>query len=429
MSQSANSTTVDSQGSRGLLPYIVLGLGCLFYFYEFLLQISPGVMGDELMADFSVTAFKLGILNSAYFYSYAGMQIPVGVLIDRFGPHRLLTCASLVCGVSSILFGFADSLFVASMARFMIGFGSAFAVVSTFKLAVNWFEHRRFAFITGIVVMLGMMGAITAEAPLAIAIEHYGWRYSMIYLGLAGIFIALLILLFVKDTPTGRQKLSTLHQQAPLLEGLFHVVQNKELWIVALYGGLVFLATPTLAGQWGVPYLMTKYAITKSVAGATISLIFLGWIVGCPTAGWLSDLIGRRKPLMFWGALGAFLTLSATIYLNLSMPLLRINLFLFGFCSGWFLPAFSIAREITLPRYAATGLGFMNMMNMIGIALCHPIIGIILDRVWDGSMENFQPLYSQNNYEVALSVLPMGILVALLLLPLIRETNCQQCIK
>lgn len=190
--------------SKSLIkPWIIWGLACVFYFYEFLLQVSPSVMSSELMRDFSVTSHTLGILTGSYFYSYAFMQLPGGVLMDYFGPRRLLTIATAICAISTISFGMTNSFLMACIARFMIGLGSAFAAVGAMKFASNWFKPEKFALLTGLMVTIGMLGAIGGEAPLALFIDSFGWRESMKIMGIVGIIIAVLIFVITRDNPEG----------------------------------------------------------------------------------------------------------------------------------------------------------------------------------------------------------------------------------
>lgn len=422
----ASSRSEGRCSYKAYLPYATLGLGCLFYFYEFLLQISPSVMATDWARDFNVTAHDIGALSSVYFISYAWTQILIGLLVDRFGPHRWLTIASLLCGFSSILFGMANSLYTAGIARFVIGFGSAFAVISTFKLAANWFSHKRFAMITGIVVTLGMSGAISAETFLAQAIELFGWRHCMIFLGGAGIVLAGLIFAIVRDSPDHAQKIPQ-HHSIEILAGLKHVMGNRRIWIVALYGGLMFLTTPTFCGLWGVPYLMEKYHLTTTSAGAIVATVFLGWVVSSPFMGWISDQIGRRKPPMTLGAIGALVMICLVLYTPLPVNYLPVVMFFLGLFSSGFMPAFTIAREITPPQFTATGVGFMNMVNMLGIPVAQYAIGLTLDKIWSGQVDaNGLRIYSVANYETAMVILPIAFACALLLLPFIKETYCRQ---
>lgn len=413
-------------------PWLIWGLGCLFYFYECLLQVSPSVMSAELMRDFSVTSHTLGILSGIYFYSYAGMQLPCGVMTDYFGPRRLLTVATTICAFSTIAFGMTDSFFMACVARLMIGFGSAFAVVGTLKLASSWFPANRFAFLTGMMVTLGMLGAIFGEAPLAILIDQYGWRHSMLIMGCVGLIVALLIFTFTKDHD------EHVHQSAPeelkeegsLGQRLLILLRNKQLWLVAFYGCLMYTATPVICGLWGVPFLMLSMHVSKAIAANYISLVLFGWAVAGPVWGIFSNKIGLRKPPLYIGCIGALLTSSCIIFGSIhSKFLLQILLFTFGMFSAGFLPAFALAKEVCNQKYVATALSFMNMMNMVGIAIVQPAVGFILDALWSGHLSHGVRVYTVANYQMALAVLPIGMFIALILLPLIQETHCKPAVK
>lgn len=414
-------------GIQSIMPWMVWGLGCLFYFYECLLQVSPSVMSNELMRDFSVTSQTLGILSGIYFYSYAAMQLPGGVLMDHFGPHRLLTLATVVCAVSTIAFGMTNNFFMACVARLMIGFGSAFAAVGTMKLAANWFPAQRFALLTGLMVTIGMLGAIGGEAPLAVLIESFGWRHSMLIMGIIGLILAVLLIAIAKDTPKNYE-ISQHHpiEEEPLIPSLLTLIKNKQLWLVACYGGLVYMATPVFCGLWGVPFLMTKMTITKTTAANYISLVFIGWAIASPLWGIFSNRIGLRKPPMYIGCIGALICSTIFIFAPINTAIyMEILLFAFGIFSAGFLPAFSVAKELCNKKYVATGLSFMNMMNMIGIALAQPLIGYILDKLWQGEMNGNVRVYPLEAYHTGLAILPLGMLIALIILPKIKETYCQ----
>lgn len=415
--------------AQSIMPWVVWGLGCLFYFYECLLQVSPSVMSNELMHDFAVTSHTLGILSGIYFYSYAVMQLPGGLLLDYFGPHRLLSIATIVCAVSTIAFGMTDNFFMACVSRLMIGCGSAFAAIGTMKLAANWFPSYRFALLTGLMVTLGMLGAIGGEAPLALLIDSFGWRQSMIIMGNIGLILAVLIFLIARDTPKDYKVSDHLHpdeEEARLLPSLATLITNKQLWLVALYGGLMYMATPVFCGLWGVPFLMAKMDIAKATAANYISLVFVGWAIASPLWGLYSNRIGLRKPPLYIGCVGALICSTLFIFAPIQSTLLmEILLFAFGLFSAGFLPAFSVAKELCNRKYVATGLSFMNMMNMVGIALAQPLIGYILDLMWNGEMAGAVRLYPIQAYHTGLFILPLGMLIALFILPLIKETYCQ----
>jgi len=415
--------------STKFLPWVVWALACVFYFYEFLLQVSPGVMGSELMRDFAITGQTLGVLSGFYYYAYTPMQLPCGILMDRFGPHKVLTFATLICALSTVAFSVTDSLIMAYATRLMIGLGSAFAAVGTMKIASNWFSTKWFALLTGLMVTIGMLGAIGGEAPLALLVDNYGWRSSMFSIGIAGLVLALLIFIIIKDQPDDnvmRAGKIDSSQREKIFSSLLVLIKNKQLWLTAIYGSLVFMATPVFCGLWGVPFLMLKMSIAKAVAANYVSLVFIGWAIASPLWGAFSNRIGLRKPPLYIGAIGALLSSLAFIYAPIkSAWLMQALLIAFGLFSAGFLPSFSIAKELCNKKYVATGLGFMNMFNMIGIAFAQPFIGFVLDKLWTGEMINNVRFYSLDAYCVGLSILPLGMLLALLLLPFINETYCR----
>lgn len=410
-----------------LLPWFMWGLGGLFYFYEFFVQVSPNVMAPELMRDFVISAYGLSILHSILFWSYASLQIPAGLFIDILGPRRLLTFAAINCGMGCLLFGLAEQFSVALLARFLIGVGSSVAAIACFKLAANWFPMRRFALMTGLTVMIGMSGAVVGQKPLALIVEIFNWRITMIALGVIGIFGALIFFFFMRDQPQSDVQVE--YTPYPTFkdarDGLLRVIKSSQIWFTAIYGSLMFTPTLTLGGLWGASYMTIKYGITRPEAAASISLIFVGWLIGAPLGGYISDRIGRRLPPMILGSLGALVSLTAFLYWpGLSLTNADILLLLFGLFSAFFLPAFSIVRESSPKKSTATALGFMNMMNMLGLVFVLPLIGYLLDYFYDNEIIKGVHHYTLVDYDKALFVLPLILLCTVLILPFIKETYC-----
>ena len=431
----SSTYTAPKEIQETRLAWLVWSLGCMFYFYEFLLQVSPGIMRTELTEAFHISAQGFGLLGGVYFYSYAGMQIPAGILLDKFGPRRLLTFATAICAIATLAFAHTTNFNAALVARFCIGFGSAFAVVGTMKLAANWFPYTRFALLTGIMVAIGMSGAIGGEKPLAVFIHNNGWQPSFNILGVAGLILAGLIFFITKDTPDASAKTQEKESTsiADVWSSLLNIIRNRQIWLVALYGGLIFMVTPVFCGLWGVSFLEAKFGFSNETAATLTSMVVVGWIVGSPTWGMFSDYIGKRKPPMIIGSILALLCFCTILYLPISgQNTVGILLFLFGLFSAGFLTAFSIIKEISCQKNCATALSFMNAMNMIGVAMANPFIGFMLDKLWSmdhtetmqTTIQHVSRTYDVSHYVSAISVLPIGMLIAICLLPFIKETNC-----
>ncbi len=184
------------------LAWILWGLSCLFLLYEYFLRTAPSVIVPELEAAFGVTAGAIGALSGFYFYVYAPMQIPVGLLMDRFGARRLLTLAAILCGLGGILFGIAPTYWVAAAGRILMGFGSAFAWVGMVYISSHWFRAERLALLIGLGNSAASVGAIIGQGPLALAVAQLGWRLAVAVVGgVAGLLIAVAMLIFLKRDP------------------------------------------------------------------------------------------------------------------------------------------------------------------------------------------------------------------------------------
>lgn len=402
------------------LAWIIWALAAAFYFYEFLLQVSPNIMVPELMGTFHIDAGQLGNLAACYFYIYAVMQIPSGFLLDRYGPRYLLTFGTLICMIGSLLFGTAGHLVQAQIGRFCIGLGGAFAVIGALKLIVNWFPRNRFAFLTGLTITIGMLGAVGGQTPLALLVEAFGWRESMIILGIAGGILSIMIWRTIRDYPPNR--LSSHKKITTPFTGLWQVLKSRPTWLTAIYGGLMFAPSSILGALWGVPFLMASYDITRPVAASIISILFVGWAIGSPTGGYFSDYLNKRALTLLVGTVGALLTLICFLYIPMPLVLLSATLFAFGFFSSLFLPSYAIVQEINPLQSCATALGLMNMVNMLGGAFGQPIIGWILDQTWRGHFENGIRAYSSANFRIAFLMLPVCLIIALCMLFLIHRS-------
>ena len=195
--------------SRLVLPMLGWLAGAVFFFYAWILRVAPSVMVEELMRDFSVGAAVLGHLSAAYFYGYAGMQIPIGILLDRFGPRRLMTVAAFVCAAGCVLFATGETLTAATAGRILIGASAAFSLVGAMAIAGQWFAPARFALLSGLAMAAGMAGGVFGQAPLRLAVEASDWRTTMMILAAAGAALGVFIWATVRDKWRGKAESAT----------------------------------------------------------------------------------------------------------------------------------------------------------------------------------------------------------------------------
>jgi MFS family permease len=407
--------------------WVIWLLSALFMFYKYAIEVSPSVMTSTLMKTFHIDGVALGNLAACYFYAYLLLQIPAGVLLDRIGPRKVTTIAIATCALGSLIFGKADSLWVAGVGRFLTGAGAAFAAVNCLKLTGNWFAAKQFAFMAGLMMTVAMLGAVGGQAPLASFIQAMDWRYAMETIGIAGLVLAAVFWLIIRDvSPEKREEKHIAPQRFSLKHSLKQILKNKQSWWLSVYSGFAFAPIMIFGGLWGVSFLSEAFQLSSTLSAQIVSLIFIGFAVGAPIFGWFSDWIKRRVAVMFWGTLVALFSITAAIYVpNLSVGTLSVLLFVFGFSISSFLLCFTMIREINAPILAATAVGFMNAFDALFGAFSDPFTGKILDMNWNGAMADGARVFSVDSYQIAFLTLPIYLIIALITLARIKETHCK----
>ena len=412
-----------------LIPWLICGIGALFYGYEYILRIAPSIMSSELMHDFRLSASRYGSVIALYYFAYSPMQLVVGVLIDRYGPRRLLVAACALCVIGAFIFGSAQSVWMLGFGRLLIGLGSAFAFVGALKIATIWLPPNRFAFASGLITTLGTLAAMGGDIFIAPLVEWHGWRMTTFDLAILGVFLIVIMFVFVQD----RIKTShhTFYVADPefkdVLKGLWFAIKSPYIWMAGAIGCLMYLGLSTFAELWGISYLIQAHHISYNQSATAISLMFLGWSIGGPIIGFLSDKFQqRRMPLMVGSMIGLFIMLIVLYVPNLSLFSVESALFSLGFVISAQIIVFAISREVSPEKISGTAIAFTNMLIMLGGLVFQPVIGWLLDLHWHGTILQGVPIYSIHDYQIALSILPIGLIISFILGFFLRETRASR---
>lgn len=394
------------------------GLAAVFFGYGWALRVSPSVMVDDLMRDFAVGAAALGNLSAMYLYPYALLQIPVGVMMDRIGPRRLMALAAALVGVGCAVFAMAEAVGGAYLGRFLIGVGSAFTWVGVLSVIVQWFPPGRFAMLGGFGQFIGMGCAAFGQGPIALLVATQGWRGTLWLFAASGLALALLIALVSRDRPHPGAG------EVRLTDGLRAVLRNRQSWLYAICAMAMITPCMSFGGLWGVPYLTVAYGLDRQTAAFVVSLMFLGLGCGAPLTGWISDRLGRRKPLVMLGLAATVLSMLAVLYLpGLPVPAIAVLLFLCGIANATFVLCFAGSRDHNPGWASGVAMALVNALVIATGALFQPLLGAILDLLWDGAMAGGVRFYAAATYRQAFIALPVFGLVGFLLSPLLRDAK------
>jgi sugar phosphate permease len=408
---------------RWLIFWILALSYVLVYFH----RLCPAVVAVDMMRDLHAGGALLGLLSSAYFYPYAIMQLPAGLLSDSWGPRRTICLFFTVAFVGSLLLGLAPSLLWAIVGRSLVGLGVSMLFVPTMKTLAEWFRIREFATMTGILMAMGGIGTLTATTPLALLSTWIGWRLSFVVVGIITLLLAILVWLFVRDRPADFGWPSPSEPSGPtppavgLLEGMKRVITDPRFWPIAIWFFFDCAVFFSFGGLWGGPYLMQVYGFSKAQAGQILSMLAIGMIVGSPMLSFLSNRVFQgRKPVL---VLSSFVLLCLTALLAFyteELPLAGLYLICLGlgiFSSAIVVIGFTTTKELFPVQIAGTSTGLVNIFPFAGGAVFQPLLGYLLE-----SHGRVKGAFTLAGYEQAFLLLFFCGLIAFLASLRLQET-------
>jgi sugar phosphate permease len=371
--------------------YLVFGILGAAYVLAFFHRMAPAMLAVDMMRDLNTGGTLIGLMSSAYFYPYALMQIPAGLLSDSFGPRRSVTFFFIIAAAGSIVFSLAESVGTAIVARVIVGLGVAMVFVPTMKICTKWFESNKFMRMTGVLMALGGVGGYIATTPLALLSEAAGWRASMVVIGAATLVIALAVWLLVRDTPQelGFQPLTDTvsknqgDDKIRLMQGLGMVLKAARFWPFAISFFLGATVSLSFNGLWGGPFLMQVYGMSKPEAGAVLSALAFGLVIGSPVMSWLSDRVLRSRKKLFVACQFTILCLFIPMAFytgDFHKAMLFVWCFVYSFLlSGTIVIGYATIKDLFPMEIAGTATGLVNIFPFAGAALGQPLMGWYLD--------------------------------------------------
>lgn len=413
----------------GLKAWVVIICASLFFFYEFVQMNMFNTINAHLMQAFDINAGQVSNLSAFYFYADVVFLFPAGIILDHFSTRKIIAIALSICTIATIGFSFANSYAFAAAMRTLSGIGAAFCFLSALRLATRWFPAKKLALATGFIVTMAMLGGMVAQTPIAVLVEHFGWRHTVFIDGLMGIVFVILILWQIRDFPDGAEQA---HENEAVLgkigfwPSVFAAWKNPQNWLGGLYTSFLNLPILIIGALWGSQFLVQVHHLTANQAGYVTMMLFLGTIIGSPVIGWISDSLRRRKlPMIVCAVLSLALVL-LMIYANQAGFVTLLILFLLlGFVTSGQIVSYPLIAESNPNALAGTATGWAAVLIMGGGAVGQPLFGWLLDKHWDGTKVHGVPLYTAANYHFAWMIFPIMFAIALLISFIVKETRCQ----
>ena len=383
-------------------------------------RLSTAVLSEQLTVDFGVTAAQLGTLHASFFAIYAVIQIPSGVLADRYGPRYAGTVGAVVLSLGAIGFSASQGYLAAFLSRTLIGLGSGIIFISILRFCANWYRVDEFATMTGLTAGIAGLGAIFATTPLAVAVDFFGWRQTVFGLALFGFFGGGAVFALARKTPAeaGLEPIENVPDQPSVtftetVQYLRQLLGDLDQWLLSLVFFSAAGTILTIIGMWGVPYLVVVYGLGVTEASWYTLLGSIGMLIGAPLIGLISDRLGRRLLPMTLG-LGGFVVVLGIIpvFGTLPLSLVAVVYFLIGLSLGFVMLPLSIVKE----RYPAGASGVatatVNGAGFFGAAVLPTVMGIVLDQYRTGDVVAGTVAYTEFGYRVAFAITTVAVALA-----------------
>ncbi|POG55328.1 MFS transporter [Haloferax marisrubri] len=384
-------------------------------------RVTSAVLADDLARAFDTTGAELGMLHASFFYIYAGLQLPAGILVDRAGSRRVAAGGLAVMAFGVFGFALAPTYGVAFASRALLGLGGSVLYTATLRFLANWYRPDEFATMTGWTVAAAGMGGVLATTPLAVAIDAVGWRSVLLAVGVGGVGLAVVTFFAVRDRPRdagfdpldGVRPPASSVELATVVENTRRVLREGETWLMGTMLFLVLGTNFTVTGLWGVPYIADLYDVSVRTASLFVFVGNVGFLLGSPVLGTLSDRIGYRTELIVASCV-VFTLAYGLVFLLVTPPLLLVGVLLFSalFVMGGAVIAFTVAKERHDATASATVSGAINSMGYFGAALFPAVMGLALDAYWTGETVAGARVYTPTGYRVAFGIATAAGVVA-----------------
>jgi sugar phosphate permease len=369
---------------RRQLYRMVAAIGVVYVMSQFY-RTANGVIAKDLMAEFSLSAEALGILTGAFFLSFAAMQIPLGMLFDRFGPRRTVPVLLIFAIVGTLVFGLAEGYVGLLIGRLLMGVGVCGVLMGALFIFGRWAGPDEYSTWMGRMVAIGGAGALLSATPLAWTADAHGWRYA--FFGAAAITAlgAILFYAIVRDTPPGQENGAPAtssqahHGLHESFAGMIEVFRIPRLWPILAMAFVSYPVTITILGLWGAPWLIDAYGIDKVTAGNVLLGMAVALMIASMVLGPLERRLNTRKRLAigFSTAVGIALVLLAA----LPAPPLFLGaalLVVIGGSSAYNIIVASHGRSLFPDRLAGRGMALIGIALMGGPFIMQAITGLIV---------------------------------------------------
>ena len=372
--------------------WAIFGISASLFLTSLFYRASGAVIAPDLTRDLGLDPEDLGLLGAAFFYAFALVQIPLGMVLDRVGARRTMVALNVLGMAGILIFSQAHGLAMGVLGRALLGVGMSANLMGSLLLFTRWFAPTRFATVSGLFLAIGTLGSVAATSPLALLVEVLGWRGSFLALTLVHGILVLGFIILVRDAPEGqatREGISPrLDRPGPSMRPLRRLFSDRSYWAISISIFLRYGAYASIQALWVGPFLMKRLGLAPVLAGNLILMLSFGFILGSPLGGVLSDrLFHSRKNAIFVGSViaAAGVLIVSTWSGPTCLPLLGALLFTIGFFAAFNQLSYAHIKELMPPEMSGTAMAGINFFTMFGGGAFMHGLGWIMNLMGEGT--------------------------------------------
>ena len=407
-----------------LLAWIVCLFAGLFFCYELMQFHLLNAISTVLMQDLKISGAHLGFLGSTYLLADVIFLIPAGIILDRFSTKKVILAALFVCLLGTVGFAVSTSFFQACVAHFLSGIGNAFCFLSCVILVSRWFPKQKQGFVVGVIVTLGMLGGVLAQAPFNYLAQACTWRAAMLIDAGIGFALLLMIAGFVKDAPVSLDAANKPWLSQGFFKDLKACFLSKQNIFCGLYTALTNLPLMIIGSTWGSLFLSQKHGFNLTQSSLIASMICMGTIVGSSAFGFLSDQFQNRKSFMTFGAVSSLVLMLMIMQIHTTSCLVMgLLFFALGLLSATQVLSYPLITENAPQHLVGTSMSIAAVIIMGLAGVMQYLSGVLIDWNWNGLLVDGSPFYQSSDFYRSFMIFPLGLIISLVCLPFIKEKS------
>ena len=390
-------------------------LAAIYYFYQYVMRSSPSVMINQLAEGFGLSALGVASMVGLFYYGYSPFSLIAGAAMDRLGPRKVIPVGAVIVGIGALLFSSGNHA-IGGIGRFLQGAGGVFALIGAIYIASKHFPASKAATLIGATQMFGMAGGSAGQFAVGPLISRgVAWNSFWLWMGIAGLALGVVLWLLLPKDEIPKQKENWIKSAT----GAFKIVfKNPQSVLCGIIAGLLFIPTTIFDMVWGVRFLQDAHGLDYGTAVLRSASVPFGWIIGCPLLGFVSDRIGRRKPVIFGGAGLLLICLTFILFGRPGILPPFVPGLIAGIASGAAMLTYTVIKEANPPHLSGTATGVINFINFTFSALLGPVFAWFLAKTAGDTSQ-----LAHHNYQVAFLPFLFGVAIAILLTFKLKETG------